>query len=147
MANINNTTMSKMRRLLASWTVFYQKTHTYHWDFTGQQFLEFHEHMKKLYEQSVENSDLVAERMRQIGEKINLTLKDAVEGSVVEDKNSANTLIEVVDDLVIAYSQILLLQNEIFLDSNEQQDYVTADLMTQLSKNVEFNSWFLTSLK
>lgn len=30
-------------------------------------------------------------------------------------------------------------------DANEQNDYVTADLMTQLSKWNELKSWFLTA--
>ena len=35
---------------------------------------------------------------------------------------------------------------ETLIEADEQVDYVTADLMTQLSKWCEFNSWFLASI-
>lgn len=143
---LNEETIAKLRQLLGSWTVFYQKTHTYHWDLKGQQFLDFHKHLEKLYNESVEHTDAVAERLRQLGEKTGLTLVSASSNSVVEDKNDASTMEGIASDLITAIAQITMLQTEIFNDSDGQGDYVTADLMTQLSKWCEFNSWFLSSL-
>lgn len=69
MAKINSETVIKLKRLLSSWTVFYQKAHTYHWDLKGENFLSLHKHLEKLYDESVEHTDEIAERLRQIGEK------------------------------------------------------------------------------
>lgn len=145
MAKINSETIGKVRQLLSSWTVFYQKAHTYHWDLTGPQFLEFHKYLETLYKESVEHTDEIAERLRQIGEKTSLTLGIASTDSVVQDKNDYSDVAAIASDLITAIAQLTVLQNEIFNDSNEQGDYVTADLMTQLSKWAEFNSWFITS--
>lgn len=146
MAKINSETISKLKRLLSSWTVFYQKTHTYHWDFAGGNFLSLHKHLEKLYDESVEHTDAIAERLRQIGEKISLTLNGASADSVVEDDNNATTEDDVLQDLIVAIAQLTSLQTEIYNEADEQGDYVTADLMTQLSKWCEFNSWFLSSI-
>lgn len=146
MAKINSETVNKLRQLLASWTVFYQKTHTYHWDLVGSQFLEFHKHLEKLYEESVTHTDEIAERLRQIGEKTNLTLSLASSDSVVLDNNSQSTMEGIISDLLSGIARLTVLQSEIFSEADEQGDYVTVDLMTQLSKWTEFNSWFLASL-
>ena len=45
-----------------------------------------------------------------------------------------------------AIAQLTSLQTEIYNEADEQGDYVTADLMTQLGKWCEFNSWFLVSI-
>lgn len=146
MAKINSETVSKLKRLLSSWTVFYQKTHTYHWDLRGENFLSLHKHLKTLYDESVEHTDEIAERLRQIGERTGLTLNGASADSVVQDDNSLSTVNEISQDLITAIAQITSLQTEIYNEADEQGDYVTADLMTQLSKWCEFNSWFLASV-
>lgn len=146
MAKINSETVSKLKRLLSSWTVFYQKTHTFHWDLTGENFLSLHKHLEKLYDESVEHTDAIAERLRQIGEKTALTLNGASADSVVQDSNDADTIEEVLSDLITGIAQLTSVQTEIYNESDEQGDYVTADLMTQLSKWCEFNSWFLASI-
>ena len=50
-----------------------------------------------------------------------------------------------IEATLISLIQLTNLQNEIYSDANEQNDYVTADLMTQLSKWNELKSWFLTA--
>ena len=131
---------------MASWTVFYQKAHTYHWDLTGENFLSFHKHLETLYNESVEHTDSIAERLRQIGERTALTLNGASSDSVVQDENGANTANAIAQDLITGIAQLTALQTEIYNEADEQGDYVTADLMTQLSKWCEFNSWFLASV-
>lgn len=146
MAKINTETMSKLKRLLSSWLVFYQKAHTFHWDLKGNEFLPFHKHLQTLYEESVQHTDEIAERIRQLGEKTALTLSAAVGDSVVEDRNDADSMNSIARDLLTGIAQLTSLQTEIFNEADEQGDYVTADLMTQLSKWAEFNSWFLSSM-
>lgn len=147
MAKINSETVSKLKRLLSSWTVFYQKAHTYHWDLKGENFLSLHKHLETLYEESVKHTDEIAERLRQIGEITALTLNGASADSTVQDSNDANTPEGILDDLIVGIAQLTSLQTEIFNDADEQGDYITVDLMTQLSKWCEFNSWFLSSIK
>lgn len=146
MAKINAETTTKLKRLLSSWVVFYQKTHTFHWDVIGEDFLGFHKHLKKLYEDSVEHCDEIAERLRQIGERTEITLNGASADSVVQDENNQTTTSGIAQDLITAMAQLTALQTEIYNDADEQGDYVTADLVTQLSKWTDFNSWFLTSI-
>lgn len=146
MAKINAETTAKLKRLLSSWVVFYQKTHTFHWDVIGEDFLGFHKHLKKLYEDSVEHCDEIAERLRQIGERTEITLNGASADSVVQDENNQTTTSGIAQDLITAMTQLTALQTEIYNDADEQGDYVTADLVTQLSKWTDFNSWFLTSI-
>ena len=146
MAKIDEKTTAKMLRLLSSWTVFYQKAHTYHWDLTGENFLSLHKYLETLYEESVKHTDEIAERLRQTGVKTSLTLNGASSDSVIKDENAANTPRGIVQDLLVALVQITALQTEIYNDAEEQKDYVTLDLMTQLSKWCDFSSWFLSSI-
>lgn len=146
MARLSNETIIKLGNLLSSWTVLYQKAHTYHWDLTGNEFLSFHKHLETIYEECVKHTDEIAERLRQLGVKTALTLGGASADSVVQDSNYADTANAVAQDLIVGIVQLTSLQTEIYNEADEQDDYVTADLMTQLSKWCEFNSWFLASI-
>lgn len=146
MANINTETTTKLKSLLSSWVVFYQKAHTFHWDVTGENFLSFHKHLESLYDDSVKHCDEIAERLRQLGVKTGITLNGASANSVIEDKNDSTTIDDMARDLISSMAQLSSLQTEVYNDAEEQGDYVTVDLMVQLSKWCEFNSWFLTSI-
>lgn len=145
MAKLNSETLDKLRILLSSWVVFYQKAHTYHWDLKGNTFLEFHKHLETLYNESVEHTDKIAERLKQLGETISLDLATASLESVVYDSNRAESTKDITQDLIEGISKLNALQTEIYEEANEQSDFVTVDLITGLSKWCDFNGWFLTS--
>ena len=139
MVTIQEETAVKMRSLLASLTVFYQKTHVYHWDLVGRSFNQLHAFFEELYNEAVKNTDANI--------RTNLSLTEAVRLSGVEDDVSAESDEEMVTDLIRSLAILTALQTEIFMEANDANDYVTADLMTQLTKQADFNSWFLTSWK
>lgn len=145
MAKMKQSTIQKLRVLLASWTSVRQKTHVFHWNVTGNNFNELHKYFEELYDEAVANMDSCAERLRQLGVYIEMSLDDAASLSVVDNKISPKKDDEMVSDLVRTYAQLVSLQNEIYVESNGVNDYVTADLMTQLSKSSEMRSWFLSS--
>ena len=145
MANINKETTEKMRRLLSSWIVFKQKTHTFHWDLVGNGFHELHKFFKDLYEGSDKHVDEIAERIRQIGVRIGMNLSQASENSVVADENSPSDTESAMRRTLEALSALAVLQNELFVEADQQNDYVTMDLLTELTKWTEFQSWFISA--
>lgn len=145
MANINKETTTKMRRLLSSWMVFKQKTHTFHWDLVGNGFHELHRFFKDLYTHADKNVDEIAERIRQVGEKLGMSLSQASENSAVKDENAPGDTESFMRRTLEALSALTVLQNEIFVEADQQEDYVTMDLLTELTKWTEFQSWFISS--
>ena len=145
MANINKETTEKMRRVLSSWIVFKQKTHTFHWDLVGNGFHELHKFFKDLYEGSDKHVDEIAERIRQIGVRIGMNLSQASENSVVEDENSPSDAESAMRRTLESLSALTVLQNELFVEADQQNDYVTMDLLTELTKWTEFQSWFISA--
>ena len=145
MANVNKETQSKMMRLLSSWMVFKQKTHTFHWDLVGNSFHELHKFLKDLYETSDKHVDEIAERLRQMGTRIGMNLSKASENSVVADENSPSDAESAMRRTLEALAALTILQNEIFVEADKQNDYVTMDLLTELSKWTELQSWFISS--
>jgi starvation-inducible DNA-binding protein len=145
MSKINSESITKLRILLASWAVFRQKAHTYHWNVKGSDFKTLHEWFNELYDSSQDNMDLIAERLRQLGEKIPMSLLSASQESAIPDENAADSPSGIVEDIVSALGILATVQGEICMESNDQNDNVTMDLMIQISKWVEMKSWFLSA--
>lgn len=142
---LNNETIEKLRNLLASWTVFRQNSHVAHWDIMGQNFNSLHSYFEQLYTDALKNMDTLAERIRQMGLPVEMSLSDVVQRSVISDGVEGSEAKSLVSSLLANLAQMSGLQSEIFMEADEQGDYVTSDIMVQLGKYTEFSSWFLSS--
>lgn len=145
MATVNQTTLDKLLNLAASWQVFNMKVHQYHYNISSSNFRSLHALFKELYEDADEHYDEVAERLRQIGQKVVLSCADLARRSVVSDDNSAATPEAMLQGVVDAFTAITTLQTEIWFESDEQRDMVTNDLMVQLNKYVDLKNWMVTA--
>ena len=146
MANITSETANKLRALLASWAIFRQKTHSYHWNVAGKNFLEYHKLFGDLYDCAVDHMDTIAERLKQLKEPTVNTLAEMIQLSQVSDSVILSSDSEMLKDIMVALNQISVLQSEIWAESNEVADVVTNDLMVQNNKWIELQLWFLESL-
>lgn len=145
MAKINSETLAKMVRLLSSWCVFRQKAHTYHWNVKGKHFRGLHNLFSELYKEAEDHMDEIAERVRQLGEVVPVTLSSASQNTVVTDDNNASTDEGMVEDLLTALAALGVLQTEICMEADDQKDNVSMDLCIQLSKWTDMKSWFLAA--
>lgn len=145
MAQINEETIKRVKVLLASWNVFRQKAHTYHWNVNGKFFKNLHELFGDLYDSAVEQMDSLAERLRQIGEPVPMTLRSSTELSELPDENPLSSADDMMRDILSALATLNVIQTEICLAANDQKDNVTMDLMIKLSQLVEMKSWFIKS--
>lgn len=134
----------KLKSLLASWLVFRQKVHVYHWNIKGATFLELHAHFGKFYYEAVEKADSIAERMKQLGMSPINSLKEVTELSQVKDENTADSGTKMLEDLLEALTTLNAQQKELWEMSSD--DYVTNDLMVKLSEYTGFQEWLLKSI-
>ena len=72
--------------LLADEFVLYVRTLNYHWNVRGMQFHSLHEFFEKLYKQSAETIDDVAEKVRSLGGYAMATLEGYLKTSRVKEQ-------------------------------------------------------------
>jgi starvation-inducible DNA-binding protein len=65
--------------LLADEMVLYVKTRKFHWNVSGQSFMELHKLFQNEYEELEEITDLVAERINKLGSRTIGTMKEFLE--------------------------------------------------------------------
>ena len=129
---------------LADTTDLFTQVKTAHWNVEGPQFIALHELFDKLAEQLLEHTDLIAERGTALGGLAAGTVRQAATSSRLKDLGSATTDgLELVGSLVDRYAQLAAATREAIGRSTELEDADTADLFTQVSRDLDMSLWFL----
>ena len=128
-------TKDDMTGLLCQWIRIKGFAHFAHVNVQGGHFFTLHEQFHDLYEKANENADVIAERYRQ------LNPDSIIQMSAPDDSYPVMSDRELVMEAVSQLSSIRQSQNVIWANTQSNGDYVTNDLMVQLSKYVDFVLW------
>lgn len=115
-----------------------------HWNVKGTDFIQFHELFDLLYEHVDGFVDLIAERAAMLGGYVMGTARMAAGSSrLPEYPTDAVSGIDHVTALVERYAMYCASTRQAIATSDEHNDPTTADLFTEISRQVDMDLWFL----
>lgn len=131
--------------LLADEMILYIKTRKFHWNISGESFMELHKLFEGQYKQLEEYIDEVAERINKLGEKTIGTLAEfSAMGTLKEAPgkypSQKNILLELLSDHETLTRQ---LRKNVTDCSDKFKDAGTADFLTGLMEQHETSAWVL----
>ncbi|MCB9359611.1 DNA starvation/stationary phase protection protein [Candidatus Woesearchaeota archaeon] len=130
---------------LADNYALYIKLHNYHYNVTGPQFFPIHEGLEKAYTELTTAIDDVAERIRQLGSKVDVTLKNIDSLKTISDPDCNKSAGDMVKDVIESLKSMVKSAKEIESKASDSGDIATSDLMTQRISIMEKNIWLLES--
>ena len=133
-------------RLLADSYSLYLKTHNFHWNVTGPMFQTLHLMFETQYNELALAVDLIAERIRSLGEFAPGSYSRYGELSSIEEENGVPSAEEMVAQLLADHETIIRSIRSIFPITERSNDESTADLLTQRMQVHEKTAWMLRSL-
>lgn len=135
-----------LSRLLADSFRLYLKTHNYHWNVTGPMFQTLHVMFMDQYTEEWNALDLIAERIRALGEVApGSSASFAALSSIPEDEGVPSAQ-EMIRNLVEGQQTVARTAREVFRAAEAANDQPTCDLLTQRMDVHEKNAWMLRSL-
>ena len=119
--------------------------HQFHWYVKGSHFFTLHEKFEKLYDETTENLDEVAERLLAIGGEPCSTLQEFIDHSILKENSEDKNLTQ--DEMVKAVVKDL----ELIADSlpegakltDEHEDFPTNDMLIAMKEKTDKNIWML----
>lgn len=131
--------------LLADETVLYIKALNFHWNVRGFHFGPLHKLFKKQYESLAEWIDMVAERIRMLGEFAPGSMKEFLEITRLEEqKGGCATEKTMISSLLADHEAIIRnLRVDIEVLDEKYKDVGTSDFFTELIRNHEQIAWIL----
>jgi len=123
----------------------YIKTRKFHWNVSGESFMELHKLFEFQYKQLEESIDEIAERIGKLGHKTMGTMQEFIKQSIIKENpgkyaSSKDSLKELLED---HETVIIHLRKDIDDCSEKNKDAGTADYLTGLMEQHETIAWIL----
>lgn len=133
-----------LNKILADEHILYAKTHNYHWNYEGDNFMEMHKFYEGQYEELAEIIDEVAERIRAIGHYAEGRLKEYLKLTQLEEPAPATKQQEQVRNLHDDHEIVIRhLRKMVDYLADDLKDAGTADFLTGLMEKHEKIAWML----
>ena len=135
-----------LSRLLADTYVVYLKTHNFHWNVEGPMFQTLHQMFMEQYTETWNAIDLIAERIRSLGEYAPGTYKEYSKLTRIKETDGVPKAEDMVQLLIEGQEAIVRTARELLPIADKAGDEPTLDLLTQRMQIHEKNAWMLRSL-
>ena len=135
-----------LSKLLADTYVVYLKTHNFHWNVEGPMFQTLHLMFMEQYTETWNAIDLIAERIRSLGEYAPGTYKEYSKLTRIKETDGVPKAEQMVQLLIEGQEAIVRTARELLPVADEASDEPTLDLLTQRMQVHEKNAWMLRSL-
>jgi starvation-inducible DNA-binding protein len=115
-----------------------------HWNLKGPQFIGVHLMLDKFREEQDEWSDMIAERITQLGGTARGTVQEvAKDTSLPSYPTDIYAIPDHVNALIARYAACANAVRQNIDDTDEAGDADTADLLTEVSRGLDKQLWFL----
>ena len=135
-----------LSKLLADTYVLYLKTHGFHWNVEGPMFQTLHQMFMEQYTETWSAVDLIAERIRSLGEYAPGTYREYSKLARIEETEGVPRAEEMVRLLIEGQEAVVRTAREVLPVADEASDEPTLDLLTQRMQVHEKNAWMLRAL-
>ncbi|MBN2471062.1 MAG: DNA starvation/stationary phase protection protein [Anaerolineae bacterium] len=138
-----NDTVVKLNKLVADFTVFYQKLRHYHWNVKGEQFFMLHTKFEEIYDEVNLQIDELAERIIGLGGTPYHTLAHMLDESALSEDSEVPNGATMVQRL-LADMETLTGNLEAAIEVTEAaEDRTTTNLLDGINDGLKAHMWML----
>ena len=134
-----------LRSVLADSYSLFLKTQNYHWNVTGPNFQALHSMFERQYNDLFTAIDVIAERIRALGEKAPGSYSSFTKITNIKEGNINNNATTMVKELAEDQEVIVNTLNKTLKSAQTVGDEVTADIMISRIEAHQKNAWMLNS--
>jgi len=135
----------ELNKLLADYSLYYQKIRNFHWNIVGPNFFDLHKKFEKMYEDAQVKVDDIAERILTLGYGPTSNFSDYLEMSELEESPTDLGDKAMVKTLLEDHATLLKQMRKIMEVAEEAEDDGTDDLIGGFMSELEKTSWMLNA--
>ncbi len=134
-----------LNRLLANYSVHYQKLRNYHWNVKGSDFFDLHERFEQQCNEARENIDEIAERIRVFGKTPFSTMREYLESSEIVETGTDLPSDIMVREVLSDFRILLEHMFEVVDVAADLGDSGTEEMVKSFIHDIEKHHWMLTA--
>jgi starvation-inducible DNA-binding protein len=135
-----------LSKLLADTYILYLKTHNFHWNVKGPMFQTLHLMFETQYNELALAVDLIAERIRALGEPAPGTYTEYLKLGSIKETAGVPHAKEMIKILTEDQEAVVRTAKQAFPVAEKVSDQATLDILTQRMQTHEKTAWMLRSL-
>ncbi len=135
-----------LSKLLADTYILYLKTHNFHWNVKGPMFQTLHLMFETQYNELALAVDLIAERIRALGEPAPGTYSEYLKLGSIQETIGVPHAKEMIKILTQNQEAVVQTAKQVFPIAEKVSDQATLDILTQRMQIHEKTAWMLRSL-
>ena len=136
---------AELSKVLADSYAVYQKTHGYHWNVRGPDFFSIHNLLEQQYRDIWEALDLIAERIRALGELAPQGGAAFANLTSIKDGDPEQDATAMLTELMRDHETLIATARAALTVADDDGDDVSVDLLTQRLATHEKFTWMLRS--
>jgi len=131
--------------VLADAMLLYTKTRKFHWNVSGNSFMELHKLFDKQYQTLEEAIDEIAERINKLGAKTPGTMQEFLQMATLKEfPGKYPSQKEMLKELLKDHEAVIVQLRKHIKDCDEKYDDIgTSDFLTDMIKEHETTAWTL----
>ena len=134
-----------LHQLLADFQVYYTNLRGFHWNVKGKEFLQLHSYPEKMYDDTAEKVDEVAERILMLGGNPDNRFSEYLRVAQVKEVTNISGGGQIIENVLQTLSLLIASERQILSTASEVGDEVTVSLMSDYLKEQEKLVWMLSA--
>ena len=132
-----------LTKVLADNTVLYMKTHGFHWNITGPHFKMYHDMFEEQYTDMFEAQDVIAERIRALGELAPNSYKELLKHATMKENMATLSPRDMIEALLDGNEAMIKSIREAMTSAENAGDEGSFDMLVERLQTHEKNAWML----
>jgi starvation-inducible DNA-binding protein len=141
-----NKLVEQLRKVLTSNFALYLKTHMFHWNVEGPNFSDYHAFFATVYEDLFDQSDVLAEFIRQLGEKAPGSLSVYAQQSLIKDEEGFPSATEMFEKLLADTQTMLTLYQQLYDAAEEVNEHQISNYAADRLAAHKKTAWMVRSI-
>jgi len=138
--------IQQLRKVLTSNFALYLKTHMFHWNVEGEDFPQYHDFFAGVYNDLFAQSDILAEFIRQLGEKAPGSLTVYAATSVIKDEEAFPGYLEMFNKLASDTQTMISLYQELYDIAEEAREHQISNYAADRLAAHKKTAWMVRSI-
>ena len=140
-----NNVVASLQQLLADFQVYYTNLRGFHWNIKGHNFFVIHSQFEKMYDDTAEKVDEIAERILMLVVLLPINSVDYLKVANVNEVDKVSNGDEALNNILQSISYLIGEERKILSIASQAGDEVTVSMMSDYLKEQEKLVWMLVA--
>lgn len=138
--------IQQMKVILGTNFGLYFKSHSFHWNIEGADFVQYHTYLGDFYVAVHGNVDIIAEKIRMLGAFAPTGLSRMIELSAVEETESIPSALGMMDEIRNDNDKMITQIKAGIVLADSANEYAISNFLQDLLDQHQKHAWFLRSI-